>query len=206
MTKYDRRRQGGWSSGELIKLVIGLAVIAFGAYIHGGFWDQPLIPGLDFAWQRSIVTIGVLIVLFPVIRNYFIVPLQEAIDTRNSELERTFTEAEELRASMDQLRRDYEQRLAATEASAREQIQAQIREAQNLRQTLMAEATQKADALVAQAEAQIEQEKSRALLEIRTAVVDLTMAATEKVIGANLDEARNRKLIEEFIAGVEVAH
>ena len=43
---------------------------------------------------------------------------------------------------------------------AREQIQAQIREAQTLRQTLMAEATQKADAMVEQARAQIEQEKA----------------------------------------------
>ncbi len=205
MTKHDRRRQAGWTTGEFIKLVIGLGLIAFGAYIHGGFWDQPLIPGLDFAWQRSIVTIGVLIVLFPVVRNYFLVPLKDAIDTRNGELERTFTEAEELRASMDQLRKEYEQRLAATEASAREQIQAQIREAQNLRQTLMAEAAQKADALLEQARAQIEQEKAKALVDIRTSVVDLTLSAAEKVIGANLDDKRNRQLVEDFISSVEVA-
>lgn len=205
MTKHDRRRQDGWTTGEFIKLVIGLGLIAFGAYIHGGFWDQPLIPGLDFAWQRSIVTIGVLIVLFPVVRNYFLVPLKDAIDTRNGELERTFTEAEELRASMDQLRKEYEQRLAATEASAREQIQAQIREAQNLRQTLMAEAAQKADALLEQARAQIEQEKAKALVDIRTSVVDLTLSAAEKVIGANLDDKRNRQLVEDFISSVEVA-
>jgi len=205
MTNRARRRQAGWSTPEIIKLVIGLGLIAFGAYIHGGFWDQPLIPGLDFAWQRSIVTIGVLIVLFPVIDNYFIVPLKEAINTRNNELERTFTEAEELRASMDQLRKDYEQRLATTEASAREQIQAQIREAQTLRQTLMAEAAQKADALVEQARTQIEQEKAKALVDIRSTVVDLTLAAAEKVVGANLDDKRNRQLVDDFISSVEVA-
>jgi F-type H+-transporting ATPase subunit b len=205
MTKHDRRSQGGWTGAEIGKLVIGLAVIAAGIELKGGFWDQPLIPGLDFAWQRSIVTIGVLIVLFPVVNNYFLVPLKEAIDTRNNELERTFTEAEELRTSMDQLRKDYEQRLAATEASAREQIQAQIREAQNLRQTLMTEATEKADALLEQARAQIEQEKAKAIVDIRTAVVDLTLTAAEKVIGANLDDKRNRQLVEDFISSVEVA-
>lgn len=205
MSKHARRRQAGWTASEPLKILVGIAIIAFGAYVHGGFWDKPLIPGLDFAWQRSIVSIGVLIVLFPVVRNYFIVPLKEAIDSRNQELERTFTEAEELRVSMDQLRKDYEQRLAATEASAREQIQAQIREAQALKQTLMAEATQRADALVAQAEKQIEQEKQKAILDIRSSVVDMTLAAAEKVIGANLDDARNRKLIDDFITGVEVA-
>jgi F-type H+-transporting ATPase subunit b len=106
---------------------------------------------------------------------------------------------------MDQLKKDYEQRLAVTEASAKEQIQAQIREAQNLRQTLMTEATERADALLAQAQLEIEQEKTKALLEIRTSIVDLTLLATEKVIGESLNDARSKKLIEDFITQVEVA-
>jgi F-type H+-transporting ATPase subunit b len=194
------------ANSEWGKVVIGLVIIVLGStVVKGGFLDQSPIPGIDFQWGRTVVMIGFVLLMFPVIKSFFLVPLGEAIDSRNSELERTFTEAEELRASMTKLRSDYEQRLSATEASAREQIQAQIREAQNLRQTLMSEAAEKADALVEQARTQIEQEKTRALLEIRSTVVDLTLIATEKVIGANMDEARNRKLVEEFISGVEAA-
>jgi F-type H+-transporting ATPase subunit b len=191
---------------EMINAVIGLLIIVAGATIvKGGFFDQSPIPGIDFQWGRSVVMIGFVILLFPVLKTFFVTPLADAINARNAGLEKTFTEAEELRANMTKLRTDYEQRLAATEASAREQIQAQIREAQNLRQTLMSEATEKADALLEQARTQIEQEKTKALLEIRTTVVDLTLAATEKVIGANLDDARSRKLVDEFISGMEVA-
>ena len=91
-----------------------------------------------------------------------------------------------------------------TEAEAREQIQNQIKEAQNLKQQLMSEAAERADALVRHAQVEIEQEKKNAILTIRTHVVDLTLAAAEKVIGENMDSDKNRRLVAEFIDTVEV--
>lgn len=158
----------------------------------------PVDPG------KTLATIGVFLILFPVIKSFFVNPLTSAIDERNSDLERTFSEAESLRAEMTQMRSDYERRIATTEAQAREQIQAQIREAQNLRQTLMTEATEKADAMVAQAQQEIAAERTKAIAEIRSQVVDLTLAASEKVIGANMDTTANRRMIDDFINNVEV--
>jgi F-type H+-transporting ATPase subunit b len=205
--KFPRnRREAGLASTEWAGIGSGVVLIALAVTVlKGGVWEQSPIPGIDFSTSRMLINIGLILILFPLIRVFYIAPFKAAIESRNNDLERTFTEAEQLRASMEQLRKDYEQRLAATEASAREQIQAQIREAQVLRQTLMAEATQKADALLQQAHDQIEQEKSKAIVDIRSAVVDLTLSATEKIIGDNMDSARNRRLVEEFIAGVEVA-
>ena len=103
------------------------------------------------------------------------------------------------------MKSDYETRLTETEAEARFQIQNQIKEAQNLRQQLVAEATERADAMVRQAQLEIDQEKAHAIATIRTHVVDLSLAAAEKVIGENMDNAKNRRLIAEFIDTVEVA-
>jgi F-type H+-transporting ATPase subunit b len=117
---------------------------------------------------------------------------------------RNFPTGEDLRAEMKKMRTDYEARLTETEAEARFQIQNQIKEAQNLRQQLMSEAAERADALVRQAQLEIEQEKAHAIATIRTHVVDLTLAAAEKVIGENMDSDKNRRLIAEFIDTVEV--
>ncbi len=183
-------------------MVAGVILIAIGVGLKSNpqiAAFQPL-PGIDFSIPVVVINLGLMIFLIPVITMFFISPLADAINARNAELEKTFTEAEQLRASMDQMKKDYEARLAATEASAREQIQNQIREAQALRQTLMAEATERADHVMQQALQQIEQEKAKALVEIRSAVVNLTLTATEKLIGENLDDARNRKLIEDFVS------
>jgi F-type H+-transporting ATPase subunit b len=105
---------------------------------------------------------------------------------------------------MEKMRIDYDRRLAKSEASAREQIQSQIREAQNLRTQLMTEASAKADQLVQQAQAEIEAEKAKVLVELRTHVVDLALLAAEKVIGENMDTERNRTMVDDFINKVEV--
>jgi F-type H+-transporting ATPase subunit b len=69
----------------------------------------------------------------------------------------------------------------------------------------MAEATERADELVKKAQAEIEGEKAKLIVELRTKVVDLSLAAAEKVIGENMDTDKNRRLVQDFINQVEVA-
>jgi F-type H+-transporting ATPase subunit b len=163
-----------------------------------------LLQQLGLNLKTALVQMGALILMFPIVDQFFLMPLREAMSERTQRIEATYTEVEGLRDEMTKLKSDYEQRLAATEAEAREQIQNQIKEAQNLRGQLMQEASAKADELVKKAQEDIENEKVRVLHELRTHVVDLTLSATEKVLGENMTDARNRKLVEEFIDKVEV--
>jgi F-type H+-transporting ATPase subunit b len=190
------------SGSAAINFVAGAILIAVGATVLKDF--QVPVPGLDLNLGITLAMIGMMLVLFPVIKMFYTAPLEEAIHERNSSLEKTFAEAEELRETMNKMRADYERKLAQTEAEAREQIQAQIKEAQQLRQTLMGEATAKADELVRRANQEIEAERSRVMSELRLEVVNLTLAATEKLLGENVDSAKNRKLVEEFIDKIEV--
>lgn len=185
-----------------LRVIAGAVLIVLGATVLYKVYVP--VPGLPLSLGKTASMLGILLVLFPVVRHFYTGPLEEAISERNSSLERTFTEAEELRARMDSMRSEYETRLAETEAQAREQIQAQIRQAQDLRAEMMAEATAKADSLVKRAQEEIEQQKARALTEMRLEVVNLTLAATERILGENVDDARNRKLVQEFIDTVEV--
>lgn len=170
-----------------------------------GFYEALEAQHIYLDLGKTVATIGVFFILFPVLKSFFFNALTEAIQGRTTELERTFSEAENLRAEMTQLRHDYEQKIQATEAEAREQIQAQIREAQELRQQVMAEATAKAEELLTRAQQEIEAEKHKVLTELRLRAVDMTISATEKLIGANIDSEKNRKLVDEFIEKVEVA-
>ena len=145
------------------------------------------------------------LVLFPVIQSFFIAPLAAAIEERNSNLENTFSEVESMRSEMSSMKSEYEKKLAATEADAREKINAQIKEAQTLRQNLMAEAASKSDALIKQAQDEIAGEKAKAVREIQVHVTDLALAAAEKVVGKNMDSDLNRKLVSDFIKDLEVA-
>jgi F-type H+-transporting ATPase subunit b len=161
--------------------------------------------GIPLDLGKTVATIGVFLFLFQVLNFFFFTPLADAIHGRTAELEKTFSEAEALRAEMTKMKSDYEQRLATTEASAREQIQAQVKEAQSLSAGLRAEAQMRADALIAAAAQEIESEKAKLLVDLRTHVVDLAVVGAEKIIGANMDTEANRRLVTEFIDKVEVA-
>jgi F-type H+-transporting ATPase subunit b len=189
-------------------LLIGVVLMVGGTWLsinwHPDFIKTINEKGLPVDPGMTVATIGVLIILFPLVNLFFIKPLASAIGERNGNLERTFAEVEELRDDMTKMKLDYEKRLVQTEANAREQIQNHIKEAQILRQTLTSEAAQRAELMVEQARIQIDQEKKSALLEMRSVVVDMTLGATQKLIGENLDSDRSRKLIDDFIQSVEV--
>jgi F-type H+-transporting ATPase subunit b len=59
--------------------------------------------------------------------------------------------------------------------------------------------------LISAAQQEIETEKAKLLIDLRTHVVDLAIAGAEKIIGANMDNDANRRLVDEFINKVEVA-
>jgi F-type H+-transporting ATPase subunit b len=194
-------------------LVVGIAAMLGGMWVSQQYFgEEPKIElfanlakqGLPLDLGKTLAVIGVFLIMFPLVKMFYIQPLGDAIQERNSALEQTFADAEDLRSEMTKMKSDYEQRLVATEANAREQIQAQIKEAQTLRQSLMAEATQKADELLGRATEEIRMEKERALTDLRIHVTDLTLAATEKLLGENVDNDRNRRLVDEFINKVEV--
>lgn len=163
-----------------------------------------LVKLFDLNIPVIIGTVGLILLLWGVIESFYTGPLWKIINERNTSIEATFTEAETLRAEMKSMKADYEKRIQETEASAREQIQAQVREAQELRKTLMAEASAKADEMVRKAQEDIAAEKARALADIRVQVASLSLAATEKLLVENMNTERNQRLIDEFLSKAEV--
>jgi F-type H+-transporting ATPase subunit b len=186
-------------------IILGVVLMALGIFCNGQGWTTPeMFKGLGLNLAQTITNLGLLLVFWKVIEGFFYVPLRNAMDARNHELEETFAEAESLKSQMTQMRSDYEARLAKTEAEAREQIQAQIKEVQALRQSLMAEATAKADEMLRKAEQDIDAERARVRGELRREVIDLSLRATERLIGKNVDDASNRTLVQEFIDSAAV--
>lgn len=200
--------KGSSASTTIINIVVGIALMAGGTYLS----NQGPLPlektlqdiGIPVEIGKTVATIGVFLILFKVIDSFFFKPLKGAIDGRTNELESTFSEAESLRTEMSEMKSSYEIRLVETEAQAREQIQAQIKEAQDLKKQLMADAQKQADDYKQSALKEIDAEKNKAITELRVNVANLSLQATEKILGENVDTDRNRKLIDEFLDNLEV--
>jgi F-type H+-transporting ATPase subunit b len=67
---------------------------------------------------------------------------------------------------------------------------------------IAAKANEDAAKIKATAQEEAETERNKALADLRSQVVTLSMAAANKLIGASMDEQRQRALVNEFFSGV----
>ena len=147
--------------------------------------------------------VGFLILLF-LLNRFMFKPIFGILDQRQADIKATYDQLEADRARMEETRRQYEQRLANIEAEAREKIQPAVQEAQALRDNLVADARQQAETIVSQGRNDSERERQAAFLEMRGQIVAIAMAAASKVVGENLNDARQTKMVDDFIGSVGI--
>ncbi len=64
-------------------------------------------------------------------------------------------------------------------------------------------ATAEADQILTRARQEAETEKERALADARNEVANITIDLTERLVGENLDEERQRRLVEQYLTELE---
>jgi len=146
--------------------------------------------------------LGFLIVLL-VLRKFLFKAAGEVFEARQRDVESYYSAAEQDRKAAAELKADYEQHLANIESEMRAKITEAAKEAQTLRDEIIAEARQKAEQALARAEEQIGREKDKAILEIKTRVADLAVNAAAKLIGERLDDEKHRQLVDNYIDELE---
>ena len=156
-----------------------------------------VVPGL-MIW--TLVAFGV---TFFVLKKVAFKPIQKTIDDRR---DRIMAAVEEADAARDEARELLEQNRAIlaearTEsaqilADARKVSDAQIQRAKD-------EAEVERQRRLEDTRKQIDAETTRAIDQIRGEVADLTLEATQRVVGKVLDTADQRRLIDEAIEGLD---
>ena len=145
--------------------------------------------------------IGFLLLLW-FLNRFVFKPIFAILDERQRLIQESYDQLDADRAQMDELRRQYEQRLAGIEAEAREKIQAAVKEAQGLRDNLVSDAQAQAGSILQQGRNESERDRQKAFLEMRSQIVTLAVAAAGKVIDENLTDARQTKLVDDFIGSL----
>ena len=156
-----------------------------------------VVPGL------MIWTLIAFAITFFVLRKYAFGPIQKTIDDRRDRIRQAVEEAdnarnearellEQNRAVLGQARSESADILAEARKVGDAQIERAKQEAETERQRRMEETRRQIDA-----------ETARAIGQIRSEVADLTVEATERVVGKVLDTADQRRLVEEAVQGLD---
>jgi F-type H+-transporting ATPase subunit b len=143
--------------------------------------------------------VGFLILVFAAKKMIF-TPIGKVIEERASEINTGYDRLDSAQREMESLKADYESRLTAIEAEAREKIQGAIKEAQAARDQILADANARSREIITRAEAEANREKEQAMITLRQQIVDIAVRTTTHVVGETLDQARHQKLVDDFIA------
>jgi len=142
-------------------------------------------------------------VLFWLLRTFFFGPIGHVINDRERIVRERLDDAEASRVKMNAAREDYEKRIAAIEAEARDKIQAAMKEAGAIKEQKIAEANEQAAKLLEKGKQDLEREREKVEVTLRDRIADLAVTAASRIIQKNLDAAGQRALVDEVLREVK---
>ena len=126
-------------------------------------------------------------------------PARKRLDERQAMLQKQVEDAEEAASQLEQIGQEREKALAEAKKEA-EKIVAQAYERV---EAIKKDASQEAKVIIEKAKIDAKEEELNILKGVRDQVAVLAMAATQKLVGAALDDKRQRALIDEFFSSVK---
>jgi F-type H+-transporting ATPase subunit b len=95
--------------------------------------------------------------------------------------------------------KDLEARIAASHKDAEAIVAKAKREAEEERSRILAKAQREAADIVAKSRGAVQSERKKAMIELSSSVVDLSVEIASKIIGNELSEESQRKLAEKYL-------
>ena len=142
--------------------------------------------------------IGFLILLF-VLKKFLFGKISAMIKARADEVKNTYEKTEKDKADAERLRLEYQRKLAEAEAEAARRVQEAINEGNRISEELVKRAKEEVDHVRIRSQESIEQERKKALTEIRNQVVTLSILASSKIIQQSINQKTAEKLVDDFI-------
>ena len=128
------------------------------------------------------------------------------MEKRQQKIQDDLDAAAKSKKDAEQARMDYEAQIADAHHRADEIVAKAKREAEEQRSAILAKAQKDAAATVAKAHDAVDSERRKAMIELSSSVVDLSVEIAGKIIGNDLSEAEQRRLAEKYLAEVGTGH
>lgn len=103
------------------------------------------------------------------------------------------------RAEAERLMLEYQRKLTEAEAEAARRVQDAINEGNRISEEIVKRAKEEVDLIRGKAQEGIEQERKKALTEIRNQVVTLSVLASSRIIKQSISQKTAEKLVDDFI-------
>lgn len=130
-------------------------------------------------------------------------PLLGAIEARERSIEGNIREAEERNAEAAKLLDEHKSLVSRVHRERAELIDKGQQEAERLKAEILEEARRQKEQILQQTQEQVDSGLRQARTELRSEAVALAISAAERLLQRNVDDATQRKLVEDHLAELE---
>ncbi|MGC8779835.1 MAG: F0F1 ATP synthase subunit B [Anaerolineae bacterium] len=129
-------------------------------------------------------------------------PVLRMLAERKARIEAGMRDADAARAAAARAQQEYDRKIAEAQRRAQEIIAQAAQAGEQVSAEIKAEAQREAELIRQRAREEADQEKAHILAEVQSQIAALSMAAAERILGQAVDEATQRRLINQFIASL----
>lgn len=141
-----------------------------------------------------------LLIIFILLKKLLFKPVKSVLDERKAQVGRLYDDAGAAKAAAEEDKKLYEEKLSSAHKEALDIVSAAKERASKIGDEIVTEATAKADGMIRRADAEIAQERRRAMSEIKDDISSISVGIAEKVIEREIDEKDHKELIDKFIS------
>jgi F-type H+-transporting ATPase subunit b len=152
---------------------------------------------INFFW--IIVSTLNFAVLLVILSLFAFGPVRRMLDERRARIEQGLRDAEQARRDRDSAESERVAALQEARREANEIVTRAQKVASDTREADIAATREELDRMRERATAEIEAEKQRAIADLRAEVADLALAAASRVVGEEMNDKRQRRLVDEFL-------
>ena len=149
-------------------------------------------------WTALFILLNTLTIYF-VAKKFLFVPVMKIITERQQEIDGMYAAASDAQAQAEAMQSEYQQKLSSAQATSERLVKEAMARGQAREEEIIRKANADAAAIMDKASADIAMEKKKALNAAKDEISDLAMAIAGKVVGRELSDADQSKLIDSFI-------
>lgn len=159
-------------------------------------------PYFEFFSIDATTIVGTILnalILFLVIKHFLFDKVNAILESRKTEVEKTYEDADKALTNAKQLEGEYTSKLAAAKEESAEIVKNATKKAQSRSDEIIANAKDEARGIIDKANSDIEKEKKRAVNQIKDDISDIALSIASQVVSKEIDAKTHEQLIESFI-------
>lgn len=160
---------------------------------------QALITLDGWTFLAQICNLMIQLVIF---KKFLLKPIKQVIADRKAKADSEIADAQKLRTEAEAMKAEYEQNLQNARTEANQIVATAQKTATARSEEIVGEARAQAAALKQKAEADIAQERKKAVNEVKDEIGGIAMEIASKVVEREISEKDHKDLINEFIKNV----